>query len=41
MQLVYALAVFAISMYLQRQNRLADEGKLTMLEGVEGFRYAP
>lgn len=41
MQMLYSVATFGFSMYLKRQNRLADEGKRPALEGVEGFRYAP
>ena len=41
MQLLYAVVTFAFSMWLKRQNRLADEGKRPALEGEEGFRYAP
>jgi hypothetical protein len=41
MQMVYAITTFCMSMYLKRENRLADEGKKPVLEGVEGFRYAP
>lgn len=40
MQALYAVMTFSMSMYLKRQNKLADEGKKPMLEGVEGFRYA-
>ena len=32
---------FTHSMYLKRQNKLADEGKRPALEDLEGFRYAP
>ncbi|KAF9892040.1 hypothetical protein FE257_002446 [Aspergillus nanangensis] len=41
MQLLYAVGTFCMSMYLRRRNRLADEGKVDVLEGVPGFRYAP
>jgi hypothetical protein len=41
LQLLVCVVTFATSMYLKRQNRLADEGKRPALEGVEGFRYAP
>ncbi|KIW14984.1 hypothetical protein PV08_07771 [Exophiala spinifera] len=41
MQLAYSVSTFGLSMYLKRQNRLADEGKRPALENVEGFRYAP
>ncbi|ETI23078.1 hypothetical protein G647_04874 [Cladophialophora carrionii CBS 160.54] len=41
MQVLYSAVTFGMSMYLKRQNRLADEGKRPALEGVEGFRYAP
>ncbi|RDL29807.1 Uncharacterized protein BP5553_10672 [Venustampulla echinocandica] len=40
-QLLLIVATFSMSMYLRRQNRLADEGKIGPLEGVEGFRYSP
>ncbi|PGH23922.1 hypothetical protein AJ80_01984 [Polytolypa hystricis UAMH7299] len=40
LQIMYTIVTFAMSMYFKRQNRLADEGKLPALEGVEGFRYA-
>ena len=40
MQILYSVATFSMSMFLKRQNRLADETGKT-LEGVEGFRYAP
>lgn len=41
MQLTYSVSTFGLSMYLKRQNKLADEGKRPALENVEGFRYAP
>ncbi|KEF61666.1 uncharacterized protein A1O9_03234 [Exophiala aquamarina CBS 119918] len=41
MQMLYSITTCSFSMYLKRQNRLADEGKRPALEGVEGFRYAP
>jgi hypothetical protein len=41
MLILYSIATFVMSMYLKRQNKLADEGKRPALEGVEGFRYAP
>ncbi|KAL2816879.1 major facilitator superfamily domain-containing protein [Aspergillus granulosus] len=41
MQMLYTIGTFCMSMYLQRRNRLADEGQVSALEGVEGFRYAP
>ncbi|KAF2753513.1 retrograde regulation protein 2 [Pseudovirgaria hyperparasitica] len=41
MQLFYTLVTVCMSLYLKRQNRLADEGKGPALEGIEGFRYAP
>ncbi|KAL3466756.1 major facilitator superfamily domain-containing protein [Aspergillus heterothallicus] len=41
MQMLYTVGTFGMSMYLRRQNRLADEGRVSALEGVEGFRYAP
>ncbi|KIW71551.1 hypothetical protein PV04_03705 [Phialophora macrospora] len=41
LQMLYSVLTFGMSMYLKRQNRLADEGKRPALEGVEGFRYAP
>lgn len=41
MEIVYIIVTFSMSMYLRKQNKLADEGKRPALEGVEGFRYAP
>jgi hypothetical protein len=41
MQMLYSIVTIRMSMYFKRQNKLADEGKLSALEGVEGFRYAP
>lgn len=41
MEFVYIGVTFTMSMYLRKQNKLADEGKRPALEGVEGFRYAP
>jgi hypothetical protein len=41
MQILYSIVTFCMSMFLRKQNRLADEGKKPALEGVEGFRYAP
>lgn len=41
LQLATCIMTFFMSMYLKRQNKLADEGKILALEGVEGFRYAP
>ncbi|KAJ4516605.1 hypothetical protein HRR78_006512 [Exophiala dermatitidis] len=41
MQMLYSTVTILLSIYLRRQNRLADEGKRPALEGVEGFRYAP
>ncbi|CEL07812.1 hypothetical protein ASPCAL10966 [Aspergillus calidoustus] len=41
MQMLYTVGTFSMSMYLRRRNRLADEGQIAALEGVEGFRYAP
>ncbi|KIX07901.1 uncharacterized protein Z518_02555 [Rhinocladiella mackenziei CBS 650.93] len=41
LQMATCVLSFCTSMYLKRQNRLADEGKRPALEGVEGFRYAP
>lgn len=41
MQMLYSLLTIAMSMYMKRENRLADEGKRPALEGAEGFRYAP
>jgi len=40
MILLYIIVTFLMSMYLKRENRLADKGKRPALEGVEGFRYA-
>jgi hypothetical protein len=40
MQMVYMCIVAGLSFHFKRQNRKADQdGKV--LEGVEGFRYAP
>lgn len=41
MQFVFIAMTFSLSMYFQYRNRLADQGKVSVLEGVEGFRYAP
>ncbi|KIV96769.1 hypothetical protein PV10_00590 [Exophiala mesophila] len=41
LQIMTGIITFITSMWLKRQNRLADEGKRPALEGVEGFRYAP
>ncbi|RVX74793.1 hypothetical protein B0A52_01070 [Exophiala mesophila] len=41
LQIMTGVITFITSMWLKRQNRLADEGKRPALEGVEGFRYAP
>lgn len=41
LQMLYSIATICMSMHFRRMNRLADEGKKTSLEGVEGFRYAP
>ncbi|CAH0043361.1 unnamed protein product [Clonostachys solani] len=41
LQICYSIAVFSMSMYLKKQNRLADQGIKPVLEGVSGFRYAP
>ncbi|ETN39961.1 uncharacterized protein HMPREF1541_06188 [Cyphellophora europaea CBS 101466] len=41
MQMLYIVITLCHSMYLKRQNKLADEGKRPSLEDVEGFRYAP
>ncbi|KAF2160172.1 hypothetical protein M409DRAFT_70679 [Zasmidium cellare ATCC 36951] len=41
LQFVFIAITFALSMYFRRMNRLADEGKVRNLEGVDGFRYAP
>ncbi|KAJ5960049.1 uncharacterized protein N7479_007199 [Penicillium vulpinum] len=41
MQMLYILVTLGFSFYLNRQNRLVEEGKRDALEGVEGFRYAP
>ncbi|KAJ9603253.1 hypothetical protein H2200_012031 [Cladophialophora chaetospira] len=41
MLILHCIMTFGLSMYLKRQNRLADEGNRPALEGVEGFRYAP
>lgn len=40
MQFVYILITFSLSMFFKKQNKLADQGS-KILEGVEGFRYAP
>jgi hypothetical protein len=39
LQMGIGVVTFSCSMWLKRQNRLADEGKIPALEGVEGFRY--
>lgn len=41
LQMLYIIITVTHSMYLKRQNKLADEGKKPTLEDVEGFRYAP
>jgi hypothetical protein len=41
LQMGIGIVTFSCSMWLKRQNRLADEGKIHALEGVEGFRYVP
>jgi MFS family permease len=41
MLMLYIIVTIAHSLYLRRQNKLADEGKKPSLEDVEGFRYAP
>ncbi|KIV90145.1 hypothetical protein PV10_07485 [Exophiala mesophila] len=41
LQIAVAIVTYFFSMWLERQNKLADEGKLEVLEDVEGFRYAP
>lgn len=41
LQITAGVVTFLTSMWLKRQNQLADEGKRPALEGVEGFRYAP
>lgn len=41
MQMLYIILTICHSIYLKRQNKLADEGKRPALEDVEGFRYAP
>lgn len=41
MQILYSIVTICMSVYLKRQNKLADEGRKPALEGVEGFRYAP
>lgn len=41
MQALCLIVSFLTSMHLKRLNRLADEGKISALEGVEGFKYAP
>ncbi|KXS95068.1 hypothetical protein AC578_9576 [Pseudocercospora eumusae] len=40
MQFVYIIVTFSLSMYFKKQNKLAHQGG-KILEGVEGFRYAP
>lgn len=40
MQFFYLFGTMAMSFYLKRRNREADE-KGVVLEGVQGFRYAP
>ena len=39
-QFLYLVATFAMSMHFTRMNRAAERGQY-VLEGVEGFRYAP
>ena len=41
LQIAVAIVTYFFSMWLKRQNKLADEGELEVLEDVEGFRYAP
>ncbi|KAK7188036.1 hypothetical protein DPSP01_011921 [Paraphaeosphaeria sporulosa] len=41
LQMLYSIVTICMSMHFTRMNRLADEGKKTSLEGVQGFRYAP
>jgi hypothetical protein len=40
-QLASCIMVFAASMYFRRQNRLLEQGKVAVLEGVPGFKYVP
>lgn len=40
MQLLHLILTFAMSWHFKRQNARADRGEV-VLEGVEGFRYAP
>jgi hypothetical protein len=41
MQFLYSVVTVCMSKYLERMNKLADQGSRPALEGVEGFRYAP
>lgn len=40
MQCLHIVITFVMSLYFKRQNKKADRGEV-VLEGVEGFRYAP
>lgn len=41
LQFLFIVFMFSLSMYFRRMDCLADQGKVRVLEGVEGFRYAP
>lgn len=41
MQILYIIMTLFMSVHLQRQNKRADRDGDVLLEGVEGFRYAP
>ena len=41
MQMVYIVLTLGMSFYFTKQNKRADEDDTVVLEGVEGFRYAP
>ncbi|KAK4608970.1 MFS transporter prlL [Fulvia fulva] len=41
MQFLYIVNTSCLSWYFKRQNARADKGEVAVLEGVEGFRYAP
>ncbi|KPI44191.1 putative transporter [Cyphellophora attinorum] len=40
-QLASCMIIFVASMHFRRQNRLLEQGKVAMLEGVPGFKYVP
>lgn len=41
LQMTTGVITFLTSMWLKRQNQMADQGKIPALEEVEGFRYIP